>query len=224
MQQLCSRPGCRRAADPNVSIPPTLCISCYYRYPDMTPHINQTTTHCAWTGCRQLKSPISEYCAKHGPMHDQMLADNRRPFMMCNHRGCIDNAVEGSLFCAGHRTQHEVQEAKRQIAEEQGNPALQIRTKLVPSTADIPPAPAPAAPMPSLAELYPQYYKDFSDVTEADVYIVHHKFNIQDPSGAIQHASKKLLLSGVRTGGKSKYDDIKEARDTLNRWLEINKK
>ena len=76
---------------------------------------------------------------------------------------------------------------------------------------------------PSMSELYPKYYKDFSDVDEADVYMVHDRFNIQDPSGCIHHASKKLLLSGVRTGGKSKFDDIREARDTLNRWLEINK-
>ena len=75
----------------------------------------------------------------------------------------------------------------------------------------------------SMSELYPKYYKDFSDVDEADVYLVHDRFNIQDPSGCLHHASKKLLLSGVRTGGKSKYDDVREARDTLNRWLEINK-
>lgn len=74
----------------------------------------------------------------------------------------------------------------------------------------------------SMSKLYPKYYKDVSDVDEVDVYLVHQIFNIQDPSGAIQHASKKLLLSGVRTGGKSFYDDIREARDTLNRWLEIN--
>lgn len=76
---------------------------------------------------------------------------------------------------------------------------------------------------PSMSELYPKYYKDFSDVNEADVYLVHDRFKIEDPSGCIHHASKKLLLSGVRTGGKSKYDDVREARDTLNRWLEINK-
>lgn len=34
---------------------------------------------------------------------------------------------------------------------------------------------------------------------------------------------KELMLSGVRAAGKSKYQDIKKARDTLNRWLEINK-
>ena len=74
-----------------------------------------------------------------------------------------------------------------------------------------------------LSDKYPQYYKDVGEMTEIDVYAVHFLFNIQDPSGAIQHSSKKLLLSGVRTGGKSAYDDIKEARDTLTRWLQLNK-
>lgn len=75
----------------------------------------------------------------------------------------------------------------------------------------------------SMSELYPKYYKDFSGDNEADVYLVHHRFELQDFSGALHHASKKLLLSGVRTGGKTQYQDIKEARDTLNRWLQINK-
>lgn len=70
---------------------------------------------------------------------------------------------------------------------------------------------------------YPKYYKAVGDMEEIDVYAVHHLFNIQDPSGCIQHASKKLLLSGARTGGKSAYDDIREARDTLTRWLQLNK-
>ncbi len=71
------------------------------------------------------------------------------------------------------------------------------------------------------SELYPKYYKSTEGLTDVDVYAVHKIFNIQDPSGAIQHASKKLLLSGVRTGGKSQADDIREARDTLTRWLEL---
>ena len=75
----------------------------------------------------------------------------------------------------------------------------------------------------SMAEMFPKNYKDFTGIDEADVYIVHDRFEINDHSGCIHHASKKLLLSGVRTGGKSKFDDIREARDTLNRWLEINK-
>jgi hypothetical protein len=74
-----------------------------------------------------------------------------------------------------------------------------------------------------LCKKYDAYFKDFSGCNEADVYLVHHKFNLVDPSGCKHHASKKILLSGVRTGGKDEYKDIEEARDTLNRWLEINK-
>ena len=73
-----------------------------------------------------------------------------------------------------------------------------------------------------MAEKYPKYYKQVGNMTEIDVYAVHHLFDIKDPSGAIQHASKKLLLSGVRTGGKSHFKDITEARDTLTRWLQLN--
>lgn len=80
---------------------------------------------------------------------------------------------------------------------------------------------SPDAPL-RMSQKYPKYYKDFTGDNEVDVYMVHHRFGIEDCSGAIHHASKKLLLSGVRTGGKSKYQDIREARDTLNRWLEIN--
>lgn len=73
-----------------------------------------------------------------------------------------------------------------------------------------------------MSELYPQYYKPVGNLTELDVYAVHMLFDIQDPSGAIQHASKKLLLSGKRTGGKSMVKDIREARDALNRWLQLH--
>lgn len=74
----------------------------------------------------------------------------------------------------------------------------------------------------TVSQKYPKYYKSVTHLDEIDVYQVHNLFNIQDPSGAIQHASKKLLLSGVRTGNKTQYKDIQEARDTLNRWLEMN--
>ena len=77
-------------------------------------------------------------------------------------------------------------------------------------------------PIPEIAKKYPHYYKDVRDYDFMDVYAVHKVFDVQDPSGAIQHASKKLLLSGVRTGGKSARKDIMEARDTLNRWLDLN--
>ena len=77
-------------------------------------------------------------------------------------------------------------------------------------------------PIPEIAKKYPHYYKDVRGYDFMDVYAVHKVFDVQDPSGAIQHASKKLLLSGVRTGGKSARKDIMEARDTLNRWLELH--
>ena len=73
----------------------------------------------------------------------------------------------------------------------------------------------------SLEDRYPQYYKSVRHLEFVDVYQVHHLFAIEDWSGCIQHASKKLLLSGVRTGGKTKRQDIEEARDTLTRWLEV---
>lgn len=75
--------------------------------------------------------------------------------------------------------------------------------------------------MSKLSQIYPKYYKSTQGLTELDVYAVHTLFGINDPSGAIHHASKKLLLSGSRTGGKSVYEDIREARDTLTRWLEL---
>lgn len=76
--------------------------------------------------------------------------------------------------------------------------------------------------LPDFLNPYSKYFKDVSEYKQIDVYTIHKLFDIDDPSGCIQHASKKLLLSGVRTGGKSKYKDIKEARDTLNRWLDLH--
>lgn len=73
--------------------------------------------------------------------------------------------------------------------------------------------------MSKMAELYPKYYKDVSKLDSVDVYMVHRLFGVQD--NELHHASKKILLCGVRTGGKSVVDEIREARDTLNRWLEI---
>lgn len=73
-----------------------------------------------------------------------------------------------------------------------------------------------------MADKYPKYYKSVGNHEYLDVYTVHQLFQINDPSGCIQHASKKLLLSGTRTGGKSAFNDIKEARDTLTRWLQLN--
>ncbi|QDB70881.1 hypothetical protein [Pseudomonas virus PBPA162] len=71
---------------------------------------------------------------------------------------------------------------------------------------------------------YRKYFKPVPEgVSEIDVYMVHKMFNLQDPSGALHHASKKILLCGERTGGKSKLKDITEARDALSRWINIHK-
>lgn len=76
---------------------------------------------------------------------------------------------------------------------------------------------------PELLMKYPQYFKNINGYTHIDIYAVHHLFELNDPSGCLHHASKKILLSGTRNGGKSKVQDIQEAYDTLGRWLEINK-
>ena len=119
--------------------------------------------------------------------------------MKCKAIQCQRSAIEGHDFCPSCHAN----------GPWGGFPVLQV---------------APAAPIPgkSLAEQYPQYYKAINGLTEVDVYAIHQLFEIQDFSGCIQHASKKLLLSGVRTGGKTKRKDIQEARDTLDRWLQLN--
>ncbi len=65
------------------------------------------------------------------------------------------------------------------------------------------------------------YFKDVSKYNEADVYRVCQMFDINDPSGATQHAIKKLLLSGCRGGGKDRCKDLQEAIDTMSRLLEM---
>jgi hypothetical protein len=77
---------------------------------------------------------------------------------------------------------------------------------------------------PPVREKYGAYQKDVRHLDTIDVYETHRLFNVEDTSGCIQHASKKLLLSGVRTGNKTKLQDIEEARDTLNRWLEMERR
>lgn len=69
----------------------------------------------------------------------------------------------------------------------------------------------------ALMDKYPQYYRDVSHLEVVDVYRVIDLFGVTDATA--QHALKKLLLSGVRTGGKSIEQDLKEARDTLSRGL-----
>lgn len=65
------------------------------------------------------------------------------------------------------------------------------------------------------------YFKDVVHLTEIDVYRVCDIFDVQDASGATQHALKKLLLPGQRGGGKSIRKDYQEALDTIARRIEM---
>jgi hypothetical protein len=64
------------------------------------------------------------------------------------------------------------------------------------------------------------YFRDVSKLTMIDVYRVCDLFGVDDPSGATQHAIKKLLLPGKR-GAKDAEKDLREAIDTLNRKLQM---
>ena len=64
------------------------------------------------------------------------------------------------------------------------------------------------------------YYKDVSHLEEIDVYRICELFEVEDPSGALQHAIKKLLVAGGRGAGKDLRKDIQEAVDTLKRKLD----
>ena len=64
------------------------------------------------------------------------------------------------------------------------------------------------------------YFKDVRHLDYVDIYQVCKLFEVEDPSHCTQHSIKKLLMSGKR-GAKDKMKDIIEARDTLNRYLQI---
>jgi hypothetical protein len=53
----------------------------------------------------------------------------------------------------------------------------------------------------------------------SDIYDVLTAFNVTCP--ATQHAVKKLLIPGVRTGGKSRVQDLEEAVQAAQRAVEL---
>lgn len=78
--------------------------------------------------------------------------------------------------------------------------------------------------MESLAKKYPKYYKALPPGVSpdaVDVYVINMMFPLDDPTGCLEHARKKLLVPGVRSGGKSMLKDVTEARDTLNRYITL---
>ena len=75
-----------------------------------------------------------------------------------------------------------------------------------------------------LSEKYPKYYRAIPegvDPAEVDTYVINKMFPVDDPTGCLLHARKKLLIPGVRSGGKSLLKDVIEARDTLNRYIAL---
>ncbi len=75
--------------------------------------------------------------------------------------------------------------------------------------------------VPMSADKYSAYFKDVRHINTTDVYRVVSLFECERHGHPISHAAKKLLLSGSRTGGKDVESDVREAIDTLYRWLEM---
>lgn len=70
---------------------------------------------------------------------------------------------------------------------------------------------------------YSAYFKDVRHLEYIDVYRTVDLFGCEKHGHAISHAAKKLLLTGVRTGGKDVEQEVREAIDSLNRWLEMKR-
>jgi len=66
----------------------------------------------------------------------------------------------------------------------------------------------------------PHYYKDVEHLKEVDIYRVLDLFGVTHP--CIQHAVKKLLVTGGRAGGKTTEQDVREAIYSLQRWQEMH--
>lgn len=67
---------------------------------------------------------------------------------------------------------------------------------------------------------YPHYFKKIPEgVSHIDIYAVLRLWEVTDP--ALQHAVKKLLCSGNR-GAKNRETDLREARDSIDRAIEMH--
>lgn len=139
--------------------------------------------------------------------------------MKCSVPGCGNPPIIGGLQC----TQHTYPESNPEVELTR---VLNVRSMTGAMAADNTSRPVEDqgrrggdTPM---STRYPKYYRPIpKGVTEIDTYAINMMFPINDPSGALIHARKKLLIPGTRTGGKSLVDDVREARDTLTRWLQL---
>ena len=65
------------------------------------------------------------------------------------------------------------------------------------------------------------YFKDVSNVNEIDIALFCELVKIEDSTGLLQQAVKKISQAGKRNGGKSQAQDLREAIDSITRKLEI---
>lgn len=65
------------------------------------------------------------------------------------------------------------------------------------------------------------YFRDVAHLKTMDLYRFLELFNVTDP--CLQHAIKKLVVPGMRGGGKSTEKDLQEAIDTLVRRQEMHR-
>lgn len=83
-----------------------------------------------------------------------------------------------------------------------------------------PPPTVPAPPNPAAEpRRHSHYFRSVAGLQEIDVYRVLELFGVTDQ--ALGHAIKKLVVPGMRGGGKTGRKDIEEAVDTLRRRLEM---
>ena len=63
------------------------------------------------------------------------------------------------------------------------------------------------------------YIVDISKYNKLDIYRILKLYEVNDP--CLQHAIKKLLCAGKRGGGKNFLQDVNEAMQSLQRFLEM---
>ncbi len=73
--------------------------------------------------------------------------------------------------------------------------------------------------LPAFEQKHAHYKKDVRHLRMVDVYRVLDLFQVTNQ--AIGHAIKKLLVPGVRGGGKNAEQDYREAVDSINRALQM---
>lgn len=77
----------------------------------------------------------------------------------------------------------------------------------------------PAIEMIEPPRRHSHYFRRVTGLDWIDLYRFFLLFDVTDP--CLQHAIKKLVVPGMRGGGKTERKDVEEAVDTLQRWLEI---